>query len=212
VSSHRFTALLALLVLGACAPYAAAQATSDPDARATAVFAGGCFWCMEQPFEKLDGVVDVQSGYSGGATPNPSYESVSAGTSGHIEVVQVTYEPAKISYRSLLETFWLNIDPTVANRQFCDVGPQYRSAIFVANEAERASAQSSRSAIAADPRFAGKTLYTEILEAAPFYPAEAHHQDYARKNPVRYSYYRWSCGRDARLLEIWGAQLSKTEK
>ena len=210
--SLRFSALLVLLTLPACAPYAADQTTPDRVTRATAVFAGGCFWCMEQPFEKLDGVVGVQSGYSGGATPNPTYESVSAGASGHIEVVQVTYEPAKVSYQTLLATFWLNIDPTVANRQFCDVGPHYRSAVFVADAAERAAAQSSKDALVADPRFAGKTLYTEILDAAPFYPAEAYHQDYARNNPVRYSYYRWSCGRDARLLEIWGDQLTKTEK
>lgn len=210
--SFRFSSLLALLTLAACTPYAAAQATPDPVTSATAVFAGGCFWCMEPPFEKLDGVVDVQSGYSGGATLNPTYESVSAGTSGHIEVVQVTYEPAKVSYQRLLETFWLNIDPTVANRQFCDVGPQYRSAIFVADAAERAAAKSSRDALMADPRFAGKTIHTEILDAAPFYAAEAYHQDYARNNPVRYGYYRWSCGRDARLLEIWDEQLSEAAK
>jgi len=202
--NHRLVALLALLLLAACTPHADAETAPDSATRATAVFAGGCFWCMEPPFEKLDGVLDVQSGYSGGVTPNPTYQAVSSGTTGHIEVVQVIYDPSKIGWSALLETFWRNIDPTVANRQFCDGGAHYRSAIFVSNAAERTAAQASKDAVAANPRFAGKTIYTEILDAATFYPAEAYHQDYARNNPVRYNYYRWSCGRDARLTEVWG--------
>lgn len=169
-----------------------------------AVFAGGCFWCMEPPFEKLDGVVDVVSGYAGGPGPNPTYEEVSSGRSGHIEVVEVTWDPGLTSYEALLDVYWRNIDPTVANRQFCDVGPQYRSAIFVAGDGERAAAEASRARVKADPRIAGRTVHTEILAAATFWRAEDYHQDYARRNPARYRWYRFNCGRDARLREIWG--------
>lgn len=182
---------------------------SHPAAAATpelrrAVFAGGCFWCMEPPFEKLDGVVEVVSGYAGGPSPNPTYEEVSSGRSGHIEVVEVTWDPARISYQRLLEVYWRNIDPTVANRQFCDVGPQYRSAIFAGTPEERAMAEASKAALAADPRFEGRTIHTEILDGATFWRAEDYHQDYAQRNPVRYRWYRFNCGRDARLGEIWG--------
>lgn len=169
-----------------------------------AVFAGGCFWCMEPPFDAVDGVVDVVSGYAGGDTPNPSYEQVSSGRSGHIEVVEVRYDPARVSYERLLEVYWRNVDPLVANRQFCDVGPQYRSAIFVDGPEQRAAAEASLADVAADPRIAGRTVLTEILEAAPFWPAEEYHQDYAKRNAVRYNWYRFNCGRDARLREIWG--------
>jgi peptide-methionine (S)-S-oxide reductase len=167
----------------------------------TAVFAGGCFWCMEPPFEKLDGVSSVVSGYIGGSVRNPSYEQVSAGRTGHTEAVEITYDPAKVTYAQLLDIFWHNIDPLTANAQFCDYGSQYRSEIFPANAAERAAAEASKSAIAAKLK---RPIVTEITDATTFYAAEEYHQDYYKKNPIRYKFYRTSCGRDARLKELWG--------
>jgi len=187
--------LLATAMHGAAAPPAAREAT--------AVFAGGCFWCLEADFEKLPGVLDVQSGYTGGHVPDPGYEQVSAGGTGHAEAVRVRYDPARVSYVQLLDYFWKHIDPTVKDRQFCDVGSQYRSAIFPATDDERRAAQASRDALVASGRFA--QVFTTIEPAAAFYPAEDYHQDYYRKNPLRYAYYRHSCGRDARVEEIWGA-------
>jgi peptide-methionine (S)-S-oxide reductase len=184
--------LLALLLL---APLTARA----ENARAT--FAGGCFWCMEPPFEKLPGVVSVTSGYTGGAKQSPSYEEVSAGGTGHTEAVEIVFDPAKVSFEKLLDVFWRNIDPTVADRQFCDVGSQYRSAIFVHDAAQRKAAEASRDAIA---KKLGLPVKTEIAEAGAFYAAEDYHQDYAKKNPVRYRYYRFNCGRDQRLEELWG--------
>ena len=169
---------------------------------ATAVFAGGCFWCVEADFEKLPGVLGAESGYTGGQTANPTYEQVSAGGTGHAESVRVTYDPAKVSYAQLLDYFWHHIDPTVKDRQFCDTGNQYRSAIFYGNEAEHAAADASKAALLKTGQF--KQIYTEIVPAARFYPAEQYHQDYYKKNPVRYSFYRTSCGRDARVVEVWG--------
>lgn len=174
-------------------------------ADARAVFAGGCFWCMESEFEELDGISEVVSGYSGGATPNPTYAAISAGSTGHLEVIEVRYDPSRISYERLLDVYWSNVDPTVDGRQFCDVGEQYSSAIFVGSGDERAKAEASLRRIASDPRFAGRTLYTEIRDAAPFYPAEDYHQDYAKRNPLRYGSYRLGCGRDARLEAVWGS-------
>jgi peptide-methionine (S)-S-oxide reductase len=166
-----------------------------------ATFAGGCFWCMEPPFEALAGVVSVTSGYTGGAKAKPSYEEVSAGGTGHAEAVEIVYDPAKVSFEKLLDVFWRNIDPTVADRQFCDVGSQYRSAIFVHDAAQRKAAEASRDAVA---KKLGVPVKTEIADAGTFYPAEEYHQDYAKKNPLRYRYYRHGCGRDARLEELWG--------
>jgi peptide-methionine (S)-S-oxide reductase len=168
---------------------------------AVATFAGGCFWCMEPPFETLPGVVSVTSGYTGGAQPSPSYEEVSAGGTGHAEAVEILYDPSKVSYEKLLDVFWRNIDPTVADRQFCDVGSQYRSAIFVHGEAERKAAEASLAAVA---KKLGAPVKTQIAEAGPFYEAEAYHQDYYKRNPLRYRYYRHGCGRDRRLEELWG--------
>jgi len=168
----------------------------------TTVFAGGCFWCMEPPFEKLDGVSSVVSGYIGGSVRNPTYEQVSAGRTGHTEAVEITYDPAKVTYAQLLDIFWHNIDPLTANAQFCDHGPQYRSEIFPADAAERTAAEASKTAIAA--KLKGQVV-TEITDATTFYAAEEYHQDYYKKNPVRYKFYRTSCGRDARLKELWGA-------
>jgi peptide-methionine (S)-S-oxide reductase len=173
---------------------------------ATAVFAGGCFWCMEPPFDKLDGVVRTTSGYTGGHVRNPTYEAVSAGTTGHTEAVEVVYDPNKIAYEQLLDVFWKNIDPVAFDRQFCDVGRQYRSGIYYRNDAERVAAAASKAKLAESGRFAGQEIATEIVAATPFYPAEEYHQDYYVKNPLRYKYYRWGCGRDQRLTEIWGSQ------
>ena len=169
---------------------------------ATAVFAGGCFWCIEADFEKLPGVLDVESGYTGGHVPDPDYEQVSAGGTGHAEAVRVRYDPARVSYAALLDYFWKHIDPTVEDRQFCDTGSQYRSAIFPATDEERRAAEASRDALIASGRFA--KVLTTIEPAAAFHPAEEYHQDYYRKNPLRYAYYRRSCGRDARVAELWG--------
>ncbi|MGH8251060.1 MAG: peptide-methionine (S)-S-oxide reductase MsrA [Steroidobacteraceae bacterium] len=174
---------------------------ADTTDTAVAVFGGGCFWCMEPPYDKLPGVISTISGYIGGRVANPTYEQVSAGGSGHVEVVQVKYDPHKVSYEKLLEVFWRNIDPFAVDRQFCDAGRQYRSAIFVANAQERRLAEASKRTL--QGRFE-QPIATEILTAATFYPAEDYHQDYYTKNPVRYKFYRFNCGRDQRLKEIWG--------
>jgi peptide-methionine (S)-S-oxide reductase len=168
---------------------------------AKATFAGGCFWCMEPPFEKLQGVVSVTSGYTGGQTPRPTYGAVSSGGTGHYEAVEIVYDPRSISYSKLLDVFWRNIDPTDPNGQFCDSGAQYRAAIFYRNDAERRLAEESKSGIERSKRI---RVVTEVLPAGPFHRAEEYHQDYYRKNPVRYRFYRFNCGRDRRLQQIWG--------
>lgn len=168
---------------------------------ATAVFAGGCFWCMEPPYDQLPGVLDTTSGYGGGHTGNPTYEQVTAGGTGHYEVVRVTYDPDRISYDELLAVFWRNIDPFDGRGQFCDRGSSYRAAVFYGNEAERELAEAAKADI--EIRF-GRTVVTGILPAARFYPAEAYHQNYYTENPLRYRYYRYGCGRDKRLRQVWG--------
>ncbi|MFT3849990.1 MAG: peptide-methionine (S)-S-oxide reductase MsrA [Propionivibrio sp.] len=183
---------------GADAPPLAADKAS------TAIFAGGCFWCTESDFEKVPGVIGAQSGYTGGKKANPTYEEVSAGGTGHAEAVRVTYDPARVSYAQLVEYFWRTIDPTVKNRQFCDIGSQYRSAIFWRTEEERTIAEKSRDTLLASGRF--KEINTEIVQATEFYPAEEYHQDYYKKNPLRYGYYRHGCGRDDRLRTLWGTK------
>lgn len=170
---------------------------------ATATFAGGCFWCMEPPFDELKGVISTTSGYTGGHTPSPTYEEVSTGTTGHAEAVQVQYDPQIISYAELLNVFWKNIDPTTADRQFCDRGNQYRAGIFYRNEEERELAQKSKQAIEQSKTFQ-EPIVTEIAPASEFYPAEDYHQDFYINNPFRYKFYRVGCGRDARLAELWG--------
>ena len=183
-----------------------AIATESPppktESAATAIFAGGCFWCTESDFEKVTGVIDAQSGYTGGKAVNPTYEQVSAGGTGHTEAVRVTYDPARVSYAQLVDFFWRTIDPTVKNRQFCDVGSQYRSAIFWQTEEERTIAEKSRDALLASGKF--KEIHTEIVQASAFYVAEEYHQAYYKKNPLRYNYYRHGCGRDDRLEDLWG--------
>lgn len=171
---------------------------------AKATFAGGCFWCMEPPYDKLPGVVSTTSGYIGGKTASPTYQSVSTGTTGHTEAVEVVYDPTKISYEKLLEVFWRNIDPTVRNRQFCDAGSQYRAGIFYHDAEQKRLAEASKSALMKSKPFSGE-IVTEVTMATTFYPAEDYHQDYYLKNPVRYSIYRNGCGRDARLRQLWGS-------
>jgi peptide-methionine (S)-S-oxide reductase len=189
-----------ILLLPGGAAYAASQ-SGGPAATAKATFAGGCFWCMEPPYDKLDGVMSTISGYAGGKKKNPTYEEVSAGNTGHTEVVQVTYDPKKITYEKLLDVFWRNVDPLTANRQFCDVGSQYRTAIFYHDENQKRLAEESKKALS--KRFK-EPIVTEIVAATEFYPAEDYHQDYYIKNPLRYKYYRYNCGRDQRLEALWG--------
>ncbi len=168
-----------------------------------ATFAGGCFWCMEHPFDEIPGVVSVASGYTGGWKKNPTYEEVSAGGTGHAESVQVVYDPARVSYEKLLNVFWHNIDPTAKDRQFCDSGHQYRTAIFYHNEEQHRSALRSKALLEKNKTFK-EPVVTEIVQAAEFYPAEDYHQHYYKRNPIRYKYYRYRCGRDQRLRELWG--------
>jgi peptide-methionine (S)-S-oxide reductase len=168
-----------------------------------ATFAGGCFWCVEDAFEQVAGVVSVTSGYTGGQKENPTYEQVSAGGTGHAESVEVLYDPKKVSYRQLLDTFWHNIDPTTPDRQFCDHGHQYRSAIFYHNDTQRQIAFESKQALEKSKPFKG-AIVTEMVPASKFYPAEEYHQDYYKKNPVRYHFYKFGCGRAQRLKELWG--------
>jgi peptide-methionine (S)-S-oxide reductase len=167
----------------------------------TATFAGGCFWCMVHPFEVIDGVVSTISGYTGGSVANPTYEQVSAGGTGHKECVEVVFDPKKVSYQTLLDVYWRNIDPFDDKGQFCDKGNQYRSSIFVADDEQKALAEASKRKL--EERF-GRPIATEILPAGPFYRAEEYHQDYYKKNPLHYRFYRFSCGRDARLRQVWG--------
>jgi len=168
-----------------------------------ATFAGGCFWCMEPAFDSLKGVISVTSGYTGGEKLNPTYKEVSAGGTGHAEAVEIVYDPAAISYQKLLDTFWHNIDPIAVNRQFCDSGNQYRSAIFYHSDEQARLARASKIALEQSRRFSGP-IATEITPAGRFYPAEEYHQKYYKKNPLRYKYYRSGCGRDKRLKELWG--------
>ncbi len=169
-----------------------------------ATFAGGCFWCMEHPFDEIPGVVSVTSGYTGGQKKSPTYEEVSAGGTGHAESIQIVYDPTRVTYEKLLEVFWHNIDPTVKDRQFCDTGHQYRSAIFYQNEEQHRLALQSKALLEKSKPFK-EPIVTEIVQATEFYPAEDYHQHYYKKNPIRYKFYRSRCGRDNRLKELWGS-------
>jgi peptide-methionine (S)-S-oxide reductase len=193
------------------APGAKPAASAPTAASAKAVFAGGCFWCMEPPFDKLNGVLSTTSGYIGGPKAKPTYEEVSSGRTGHTEAVEVVYDPARVSYRQLLEVFWKNIDPVAKDRQFCDFGSQYRSGVFWLDDDQKKLAEESKAALnrgeaygSAKPVGFKGGVVTEITKAAQFWPAEEYHQDYYTKNPIRYTYYRSGCGRDARLKELWG--------
>jgi peptide-methionine (S)-S-oxide reductase len=180
----------------------AGTAAQAPSPLAKATFAGGCFWCVEADFDKVDGVVSTTSGYIGGRVPNPTYAQVSAGNTGHTEAVEIVFDPRKVSYEKLLDVFWVSIDPTVKDRQFCDIGSQYRAGIFFHDDGQRRAAEASKAALEKNKPFA-QPIVTPIEMATTFYPAEDYHQDYYRKNPVRYAYYRSGCGRDARLKELW---------
>jgi len=204
-------AVFGLALLGGGARDAQAHAVrsgaAEPD---TATFAGGCFWCMEPPFDKLDGVLSTTSGYTGGQAPNPTYEQVSSGGTGHTEAVQVVYDPSKVSYARLLDVFWRNIDPLTPNAQFCDRGSQYRSAIFTHGETQRRLAEESKQKLEQSGRF-DQPIVTQIAAATTFYPAEEYHQDYYEKNPIRYKFYRYNCGRDRRLEELWGGSTARAD-
>ena len=206
------------LLLAACSPSLTSSAGQAPAALATpteveaapmvngkpmayALFAGGCFWCIEADFEKMTGVLAVESGYTAGKTPNPTYAQVSAGNTGHTEAVRVLYDPSQVSYAQLVDYFWRHIDPTVKDQQFCDVGSHYRSGIYWQNETERTIAEASRAALISSGRFT--TIHTELAPSSAFHMAEDYHQDYYKKNELRYNYYRLSCGRDARVKKLW---------
>jgi len=194
--------LLSLIFAAAFAGAAAAQGTAQPK-QAVATFAGGCFWCVESDFDHVKGVLSTTSGYTGGHVANPTYHQVSAGGTGHAESVAIVYDPSKVSYQQLLTYFWHHIDPTVKDRQFCDVGNQYRTAIFVHSDEQRKLAEASKKKVEVELKV---PIYTEIVNAGPFYKAEGYHQDYYKKSPVQYKFYRWNCGRDQRVKQIWGAQ------
>lgn len=199
----RLVAIL-VAVAGAAGDHLRAESTATDGKSpggAVATFAGGCFWCMQPPFEALPGVVDTTVGYTGGRVDHPTYEQVSAGGTGHVESIQIKYDPARVTYEQLLDVFWHNVDPLTAGGQFCDMGPQYRTIIFVHDDAQRRAAETSKRAVA---ERLGRPVVTEIVAASTFWPAEEYHQRYHEKNPVRYRFYRWNCGRDQRLREVWG--------
>lgn len=199
--------LLAGLAIAAGLGFSAAgfaQEAAKP-ATATAIFAGGCFWCMEPPFDALPGVISTTSGYTAGHTVDPTYQSTSSGKTGHTEAVKIVYDPSKVSYEKLLHVFWRNHDPLTANAQFCDRGSQYRAGIYFGSEEERKLAEASKAELEKSGRFQSK-ITTEIVAQTAFYDAEDYHQDYYQKNPIRYKIYRTGCGRDRRLNELWGAE------
>jgi methionine-S-sulfoxide reductase len=201
----RYLTWLLPVTFFAAVSIAAAQTGSQPAAgkTETAIFAGGCFWCVEEAFEKVPGVISAVSGYTGGKVANPTYEQVSAGTTGHYESVRVTYDPGKVTYRQLVDWFWRNIDPVDARGQFCDKGPHYRAAIFYQNEAQKKVADESKQALEASGQLK-QPIVTEIVAAGAFYDAEDYHQDYYKKNPNRYQFYKYGCQRVQRLEQIWG--------
>ncbi len=202
---RRALSFLFATVLLAAVPVTADNVTKEPGDRRLekATFAGGCFWCMEEAFEGIEGVVSVTSGYTGGQKANPDYEEVSAGGTGHAEAVEIIYDPGKVSYARLLESFWRNIDPTTPDRQFCDRGNQYRSAIFYQNETQKRLAEGSKQAVEKAKPFK-ESIVTPIVPASAFYVAEDYHQNFYKKNPVRYKFYKYNCGRAQRLEELWG--------
>ena len=192
-----------ILFLSFFIPPAYAAGNSTVNGQETAIFAGGCFWCMEKPFDKLDGVISTTSGYTSGHKKNPTYAEVSAGGTGHTEAIQIIFNPNKVSYSELLDVFWKNIDPVAVNRQFCDAGTQYRSGIYYRDTAQEKAARQSLQQLEQNKPFDG-AIATEVIPASTFYPAEEYHQDYYQKNPLRYKYYRFLCNRDQRLTELWG--------
>ena len=205
----RFLLITIVVSLGLIFGSVHSQSTTDNKTDvAKAVFAGGCFWCMEPPFDKLDGVISTISGYTGGHTDNPTYKQVSKETTGHYEAIEITYDPSKINFETLLNVFWHNVDPLDPKGQFCDKGDSYRTAIFYLNEGQKTLAEESKKQLV-DSGYFKQEIVTEILEAKKFYPAEDYHQDYYQKNSLRYKYYRFACGRDARLEELWKTSAGK---
>ena len=193
---------MAVLLVGAWNVQSTSHAAADA-IPGKAYFAGGCFWCMEEAFEKVEGVLSAISGYMGGRVANPSYEEVSAGRTGHAESVEVVYDPSKVSYQKLLDAFWHNVDPLTPNAQFCDHGSQYRSAIFYQTDEEKRASETSKQALEQSKRFT-EPIVTQIVQASQFYPAEEYHQDFYKKNPIRYKFYKYNCGRAQRLETLWG--------
>ena len=209
ISPRLFPRIVGLFAIaGAFALGATSYAQTQPATTAKATFAGGCFWCVESDFDKIEGVISTTSGYIGGSVANPTYEQVSAKGTGHAEAVEIVYDPKKVTYERLVEYFWHTIDPTTKDRQFCDGGTPYRTAIFAHNIDQLKAAQASRAALEKSKPFK-EPIVTEIVLATTFYPAEDYHQDYYLKNPLRYKYYRNGCGRDARLKELWGDKAGK---
>ncbi len=199
MKKHLVHMLLLSLITAFSSGLLAMEATAN---QRTATFAGGCFWCMEKPFDTLEGVISTTSGYTGGHTDNPTYRQVTSGSTGHTEAVQVVYDPDKVTFEELLRTYWVNVDPLTDNAQFCDHGNQYRAGIFYHDKDQKQAALATREDVRS--KFKDKKVYTEVTQFTKFYPAEDYHQDYYLKNAVRYNYYRWRCGRDARLQELWG--------
>jgi peptide-methionine (S)-S-oxide reductase len=198
--------MLRRILVAACVLAAAASGASAQGKTAAAIFAGGCFWCTEADFDKVPGVISTTSGYIGGAVANPTYQQVSAGTTGHAEAVKIVFDPAKVTYARLLDVFWRSIDPLVKDKQFCDSGDQYRTAIFYLDDEQKTLAEETKKTV--EQKFAPRTVYTQIVKAGAFYDAEDYHQDYYKKNEARYKFYRWNCGRDQRLEQLWGKQQS----
>ena len=191
------------IIMAACLMVAAiGTAPAQAPKTETAIFAGGCFWCTEADFDKVAGVIATTSGYIGGTVANPTYHQVSGGGTGHAEAVKVVYDPAKVTYAKLLDVYWRSIDPLAKDRQFCDSGDMYRTAIFYVDDAQKALAEETKKAVEA--KFAPRTVYTQIVKATAFYDAEDYHQDFHKKNEARYKFYRWNCGRDQRLEQLWG--------
>ena len=198
--------MLRRIIMAACLFAAAVGVASAQSKTATAIFAGGCFWCTEADFDKVPGVVSTTSGYIGGTVANATYSQVSAGTTGHAEAVKVVFDPATVSYAKLLDVFWRSIDPLVKDKQFCDSGDQYRTAIFYLDDEQKKLAEETKKTV--EQKFAPRPVYTQIVKAGAFYDAEDYHQDYYKKNEARYKFYRWNCGRDQRLEQLWGKQPS----
>lgn len=196
----RRTFVAACLLAAATVSFGSASAQAPKSA--TAIFAGGCFWCVEADFDKVPGVISTISGYIGGSVKNPTYTQVSGGGTGHAEAVEIAYDPEKVTYAKLLDVFWRNIDPLVKDKQFCDTGDMYRTAIFYRTEDEKKLAEETKKKVEA--KFAPRMVYTQIVKADTFYKAEDYHQDYYKKNESRYNFYRWNCGRDQRLEQLWG--------
>jgi peptide-methionine (S)-S-oxide reductase len=195
-----------LRILAAACVLAASSFAASAQQTATAIFAGGCFWCVEADFDKVPGVISTTSGYIGGSVKNPTYNQVSAGGTGHAEAVKIVFDPAKVTYAKLLDVFWRNIDPLVKDKQFCDSGDQYRTAIFYLDDEQKKSAEDTKKKVEA--KFAPRLVYTQIVQATTFTDAEDYHQDYYKKNEARYKFYRWNCGRDQRLEQLWGKKES----